>query len=642
MTETVIAPQVGMRFELHGAEFEVAFIARGVVRYAATAGGRQYKMPLDDFDELTRKNTIQVKAESVRRTVHAENASALARKYRYVEAVLRKLPHPTARKALKAVIQQVAAELSDPSPPSDRAVIYWLCAYELGGEQGLVRKRGSGNHTLRFDPEVEQLIAEAIQQVHLTPERTNAKDVHSYVVGKLAESGLCTAFHTDIRVPTQRSIQRRLKQLDPYLVVRAQQGELAANRVVRAAGRTRRAESLLSVVEMDTHYLDILVVDPDTGEVIGRPYLTCLFDVCTRAVVGMYISLYPPSAATALAALQDMLTRPNRGLPGGVAVVIVPDNGVEFKNSAFNRVCEALAIVIAPAQIRDPNGKAHIERFFSTLTRGLVQKLSGTTFSSPVARGTYDSAKRANLTVSQLTGLIEHWVNEVYHQTVHSRTGRAPILAWEEQAKVIAPLSLSAEDVDALVRRPVMRTIQHGRVQVDGIEYFSHALATLQAQGVDRVAVLINDLNLHTVLIQHPDEKDTFISAESTDPEYTAGLNCYMHAESMRIKKAWSQADQKKLGQNANALARAQLLADIRSESQIGKKRLRKLTNGQGREANASQQQTKMAEAKPRGATPAPAPILDVPAPVLPSAETTNVVAAEVTDAPYTAFDLEW
>lgn len=641
MTATVIAPQVGLRFELHGAEFEVVFVARGMVRYAATAGGRQHRMPLADFAELVRTNKIEVKSESERRTVHAHNAPALVRKHRYVEAVLRQLPHPTARQALNAVIQQVAAQLNDPSPPTDRTVVFWLRAYELKGEHGLVRKNGSGNRTLRFDPEVELLISEAIQQIYLKPERCSAVDIRGYVVGKLAESGLCSAFHNEIRVPTLRSIQRRLKQLDPYVVARAQRGELAANRIARAAGRTRRAGALLSVVEMDTHYLDIQIVDPDTGEVLGRPYLTCLFDVCTRAVVGMHISLYPPSAATALAALRDMLTRPNRGLPGGVAIIIVPDNGVEFKNTAFMRVCEALAIIISPAQIRDPNGKAHIERFFYILTRGLVQKLAGTTFSNPVARGEYDSAKQACLTLKQVADLIGQWVNEVYHQTVHSRTGRAPILAWEELSKVIAPLALSADDVDALARRPVMRTIQHGRVQVDGIEYFSHALATLETQGTDRVTVLVNDLNLHSVLIQHPAEKDTFILAESTDPEYTVGLDCYMHAESMRMKKAWSQADLKKLGPNANALARARLLEDIRSASQIGKKRLRKLTNGQGRETNRLQQQSQMAEAKPRHpAVAVPSPVITTPE--LLSPEAAEVVAAEAPNVPYIGFELEW
>lgn len=641
MTDAVIDPQIGLRFELHGANFEVAFVARGMVRYAATAGGCQHKMPLNDFTELVRTNKIVVKGDSVRRTVHADNASALVRKHRYVEAVLRQLPHPSARKPLNAVIQQVAAELNDSALPTDRAVIYWLRAFELHGEQGLLRKKGSGNYALRFDPEVELLINEAVQQIYLKPERSSAVDIRSYVVGKLAEKGLCSAFHTDIRVPTLRSIQRRLKQLDPYVVERAQRGELAANRLARAAGRTRRAGALLSVVEMDTHYLDIQVVDPDTGEVLGRPYLTCLFDVCTRAIVGVHISLYPPSAATALAALRDMLTRPHRGLPGGSPIVIIPDNGVEFKNTAFSRICEALAVIISPAQIRDPNGKAHIERFFYSLTRGVVQKVAGTTFSNPVERGDYDSSKHACLTLNQVADLIEQWINEVYHQTVHSRTGRAPILVWEEMAKEIAPLALSADDVDALARRPLMRTIQHGRVQVGGIEYFSHALATLHAQGMDRVTVLVNDLNLHAVLIQHPTQRDIFIQAESTDPEYTVGLDCYMHAESMRIKKAWSQSDLKKLGPNSNALARARLLDEIRNASQIGKKRLRKLTNGQGRETNTLQQQTQMAEAT-LSSTLVAAPSRVIPMPELPRPEAPNVVAAEAAVASYTAFELEW
>lgn len=87
MTDAVIDPQIGLRFELHGANFEVAFVARGMVRYAATAGGCQHKMPLNDFTELVRTNKIVVKGDSVRRTVHADNASALVRKHRYVEAV---------------------------------------------------------------------------------------------------------------------------------------------------------------------------------------------------------------------------------------------------------------------------------------------------------------------------------------------------------------------------------------------------------------------------------------------------------------------------------------------------------------------------------------------------------------------------
>jgi len=642
MTEHIIEPQVGMRFELHGAAFEVVFVQRGMVRYAANAGGRQYRIPIAEFSKLASQGTIQVKQFPGPRVLTAESIAATARKHRYVEAVLRQLPHPTSPKPLAKVIQQVATEIGDPFPPSRRTVIYWLRTYEISGERGLVHKVHPGNRVLRFDPQLELLISEAICAVHLKPEHSNALDVRSYVIGRLAELGLCTASRSTVLLPSLRTIQRRLKQLDPVVVARAKGGEIAANRIARAAGRTIRAGSILCIVEMDTHYLDILVIDLDTGEVLGRPYLTCLLDVCTRAVVGIYISMYPPSATTALAALKDMLSRPQRGLPGGIAIMIVPDNGVEFKNTSFARVCEVLAITISPAQIRDPNGKAHIERFFYSLTCGVVQKIPGTTFSNPQMRGDYDSEKRACLTITQLSQLIDQWINEVYHQTIHLGTGRAPILHWEEIAKVVPPISLTSEEADAIARRPVKRTIQHGRVQIDNIEYFSHALATLQAQGADRVTVLVDDLNLHTVLVQHPSEKDTLIQADSTDPEYTAGLTCHMHEEAMRIRKEWSQADLKKLGQNANAMARAQLLAKIQGESQIGKKLLRKLTNGLGSKTNASQQQAKMVETKPPGAARDPSPMPAMSMSDALSSERAHPVSGDEDVTPYSSFELDW
>lgn len=48
----VFNPTVGMRFELHGARFEVSFVAHGSVRYAATAGGQVHQINFDRFIDL--------------------------------------------------------------------------------------------------------------------------------------------------------------------------------------------------------------------------------------------------------------------------------------------------------------------------------------------------------------------------------------------------------------------------------------------------------------------------------------------------------------------------------------------------------------------------------------------------------------
>lgn len=153
----------------------------------------------------------------------------------------------------------------------------------------------------------------------------------------------------------------------------------------------------------------------------------------------------------------------------GIPAQIVPDLGVEFINNAFSRLCVMLSITITPAQVRDPNSKANIESFFRNLTYSLIQKMCGTTFSSPAKRGNYDPAKHACHTLEQVKSYIDEWIDQSYHRTVHSRTLRAPIVAWEELAVITPPMRMSAEDVDAMARRPVLRFIQHGRVRVDGI-----------------------------------------------------------------------------------------------------------------------------------------------------------------------------
>ena len=340
----------------------------------------------------------------------------------------------------------------------------------------------------------------------------------------------------------------------------------------------------MSIVQIDTHYVDVHVIDESTGDVIGRPFLTCIMDIATRVIVGIYICMYPPSAVTALGALKDMLSRSNRGLPGGIPARIVPDNGVEFANSSFVRICEALAITISPAQVRDPNGKAHIESFFRTLTHGVVQKLPGTTFSNPIELGDYNALKKAVFTIDQLSSFVEEWINEVYHKTIHTRTRRAPIIHWEEKTQQITPISLSDGEVDALARRPETRSIHRGTIQYDYIEYYSHALSTIEAQGYVTVTILIDDLNLNSILVQHPQDKSTLILAESKDPEYTNGLTIYEHEEAKKIRKEMTKSDISKLGKLSFALSRWKLLERVQQEALRMKRWIKKLTNGESRE----------------------------------------------------------
>lgn len=597
MTDKNYIPRVGLRFTIYGSQFEITYVAAGMVRYAASAGGKPHRIPVESFMEMQALGSLTIlngelermSGDGIDRKLPEMNemeTRATIRQTRYVEAAVTQLRHPCSQKQLGQLIPFLALELEDPAPPAPRTVAGWVRRYfQENKTVTAFTSRGHlrGNRTLRFSPQIEILITEGIQQVYLQPERRHAKDVLAYVIGKLAEQGLLHAHGSAVKLPSLRTIERRIKDLDPYVITMAKRGKVAADRVARAAGQQILSPRAMFLVQIDTHYLDIVLIDPETGDVIGRPYLVCIIDVYTRAVVGVYISMFPPSATTTLAAVKDMLTRLGRGLPGGVPVRIIPDNGVDFKNSAFVRLCGRLGIIIVPAEVRDPNDKAHIESFFRTLTYSLTQKLKGTTFSCPIDRGEYDSRRRAALMLERLQEHILEWVNEVYHKTIHTRTGRAPILAWEDATKGWSAPTLSTEEINAIARWPWQRSIHKGRVLIDGIEYFSHALATLEAMGETSVTVLVDELDLHYVYVEHPSERSMLILAESTNPDYTLGLTWYAHQEVKKLRKEMTKADLRRLGQHAYLLAWWTLLEKIQTDSTLAKRQIAKLTNGKGR-----------------------------------------------------------
>ena len=51
----------------------------------------------------------------------------------------------------------------------------------------------------------------------------------------------------------------------------------------------------LSVVEIDHTIADVHLIEPTTGETIGRPVLTMMIDRATRVILGMLLSLEAPS-----------------------------------------------------------------------------------------------------------------------------------------------------------------------------------------------------------------------------------------------------------------------------------------------------------------------------------------------------------
>lgn len=577
MNNALFIPQAGFRFyfkEHPDYIFEIGSVTYNAIRYAAIAGGKSFSISPNEFENRYTSGEILCVFAPDKLMINPKHSTAIHRRERYVISALRLLQYPTSNNLLSQLIHHISAEIQDPNPPSSRTVARWIAQYKSALDNKLsLKHKSKGNFTLRFSPEIYQILNQAINEVYLKPEYRSSKDVQAHMLGQFIEQGIPLD-----SLPTRRCIQRYIKKLDPFIELKVKKGSRIAKKKFQAAGKSIISPFAMYMVEIDTHYLDIIVIDPKTKTALGRPFLACAIDVYSRTIVGSYINMYPPSAATTLEVIKDMITRPNQKLPGGIPSIIIPDNGVEFKNNALARVCEQLKITLTPSQVGTPNNKPHIERFFSTLTHGILQKLPGTTFSNPTERGEYNSSKNAQLTLEQLREYISRWINEVYHQSIHHTTGRSPIIMWQDAIEDIQPSFLTEIDAKILCRRPIERSINHGQVRVDNISYFSHALTTLQAQGIKTVTVLVDDLNLNEVFIIDPNNTDVVIQADSTNQDYTFGLTRVTHLEVQKLKKNQSQLDIKKIGSMSDLYYLYKLMQEIQTNIVRKKPRLKPLT----------------------------------------------------------------
>nr|WP_288782477.1 transposase family protein [uncultured Kocuria sp.] len=238
-------------------------------------------------------------------------------------------------------------------------------------------------------------------------------------------------------------------------------------------------------MQIDHTVIDLIIVDERERQPIGRPYLTIAIDVYSRCLVGMVVTLEPPSAVSVGLCLAHTAVDKRPWLEhlgvdanwpmSGKPKELYVDNAAEFKSEALTRGCEQHGIDLGYRPLGRPHYGGIVERVIGTAMRE-VHELPGTTFSNPSERGRYDSGKMATLTLSEL----EKWLTlavAAYHGTLHSTLGQTPARRWAEGFEVAGSPTTSnptAFLVDFLpvIRRKLTRT---GFV-IDHVRYFANVL----------------------------------------------------------------------------------------------------------------------------------------------------------------------
>jgi putative transposase len=150
-------------------------------------------------------------------------------------------------------------------------------------------------------------------------------------------------------------------------------------------------------------------------QVAGRKtFLFAFIDDKSRALVG-YRFGHAEDTVRLAAALRPALA--SRGVPETIYV----DNGSAFVDAWLLRACAKLGIKLTHSAPGRPQGRGKIERAFRTVRDQFLVEITGIA----------DQPGRHHVAdLMTLNRLFAAWVEQVYHQAVHSETGQPPITRW--------------------------------------------------------------------------------------------------------------------------------------------------------------------------------------------------------------------
>jgi putative transposase len=374
-------------------------------------------------------------------------------------------------------VDQAAEELG----VSRRQIYVLLDRYRQG--TGLVtdlvvRRSTGGKGGHRLPEPTETIMRDLIRRRFLTRQKLSLAALHREIVRACASQG--------VKPPTRNTVSRRIAKLNPVEVGRRREGKDAVRTLQAAGGDVPVIRSILDRVQIDHTVIDIIIVDERERRSIGRPYLTLAIDVFSRAIVGLVLTLEPPSAVSVGLCLANTIGDKRPWMERlGVAVEwpmsgkpksLYLDNAAEFKSEALHRGCEQHDIHLSYRPQGQPHYGGIVERVIGTAMRK-IHELPGTTFSNPAERGQYDSEKLAALTLPEL----EKWLVlavAAYHGSVHQTLGQTPAARWVEGVTATGTPATIANPTSFLVDfLPVVhRTLTRAGFIIDHVRYFANVL----------------------------------------------------------------------------------------------------------------------------------------------------------------------
>ncbi len=248
--------------------------------------------------------------------------------------------------------------------------------------------------------------------------------------------------------------------------------------------------------QCDHKFLDIFVWD-NSGNAV-KPVLTAIIDDYSRAIMGYYLDLDPPSAQrTAITLRQAIWHKENpEWLVCGIPDILYTDRGSDFRSNRMKQIAAELSIKRRKRRRGKPQGGGKIERFFGTVNQILMSELPGYT---------PEDAEPATpeMNIQQLQGLFDKWVISEYMHRIHSEIGETPFTRWCSHHQH-PRLAHSLESLDVLLMTvPDDRIVQQEGVHIFNLRYWATEFCGLIGK---RVTARYDPRDISEVLIYLDDK----------------------------------------------------------------------------------------------------------------------------------------
>ena len=495
-----------------------------IIRKLSNPNNSPFKSLFDEFewDFVQPENTITSKTqnftpEPITRKFNIEGPYVDEVKKRY-QLVQEWLKIPSKRRSAKW-----RNDFCRKNDISEKSMYRWVSAFKKGGIEGLTpnHKKKGRNTTLSQRP--MELMEVGRKKFYLKKNYT-----------------LNASYNELVKLCNKEGIYPPKEwQFRYYVYNTSTSSELAFHKRGKKFYKSNYTPSLKSfknailpmqVLQFDNTPLDIFPVDSEEREPMSTPYMTAAIDCYSRMITGYYISFTSSSSQSVLETLaQSILPKDefterhecqNPWLIEGFPVVMLVDNGMDYRAKEVKQFCKKYDIILEFAPLRTPRYKAYIESWFNNLRNAIrEERVTGyrPLLKERIENPDLTPMKLAALTLPEIERWMASWIIDDYHfNNPYNDLLPAPYLRWDlaknAQTEMILPMPRDSPRTDAerdllllFTLKRETRQLSRNGIRRNYIYYNTEDLAKLYRKiGINTVEILVDRKDIRNIWVIDP------------------------------------------------------------------------------------------------------------------------------------------